>query len=103
MVWLLGTHPTAGLFLLDAAVFGFIYLFILPFMVPMLIEADPSRRAAVLTSGVGLLGSGIGPALATLVISSENIAGALWLGAGCLFGAFSIATWLRFTRAVRSH
>jgi len=56
----LGTRPTAALFFIDAAIFGFIWLFILPFMVPMLIEADPSRRAAVLTSGVGLLGSSIG-------------------------------------------
>ena len=52
MIALLGTHLSAPLFLIDAAVFGFIWLFILPYLVPMVIEADPTRRSAVLTSGV---------------------------------------------------
>lgn len=95
LVWLLGMHPTATLFLIDAAIFGFIWLFILPFMVPMLIEADPSRRGAVLTTGVGLLGGSIGPTFATFLISPENISGALWLGAACLVACFAIATALR--------
>jgi len=95
MVWILGTRPTAALFLTDAAIFGFIWLFILPFMVPMLIEADPSRRAAVLTSGVALLGGSIGPTVAALLISPDNTRGALWLGAGCLATCFAIATALR--------
>src|SRR6202789_4449597 len=38
MIALLGAHPSALLFLVDAAVFGFIWLFILPFLVPMTIE-----------------------------------------------------------------
>jgi hypothetical protein len=95
MVWILGTRPTAALFFIDAAIFGFIWLFILPFMVPMLIEADPSRRAAVLTSGVGLLGSSIGPTVAAMLISPNDTRGALWLGAGCLAVCFAIATGLR--------
>jgi len=95
MVWILGTRPTAALFFIDAAIFGFIWLFILPFMVPMLIEADPSRRAAVLTSGVGLLGSSIGPTVAAMLISPNDTRGALWLGAGCLSVCFAIATGLR--------
>ena len=95
MVWILGTRPTATLFFVDAAIFGFIWLFILPFMVPMLIEADPSRRAAVLTTGVALLGGSIGPTVAALLISPENTRGALWLGAGCLAACFAIATGLR--------
>jgi len=102
MVWILGTRPTAPLFLADAAIFGFIWLFILPFMVPMLIEADPSRRAAVLTSGVGLLGGSIGPTVAALLISPENTRGALWLGAGCLAACFAIATGLRVVTLPRA-
>jgi hypothetical protein len=95
MVWILGTRPTAALFFIDAAIFGFIWLFILPFMVPMLIEADPSRRAAVLSSGVGLLGGSIGPTVAAMLISPDDTRGALWLGAGCLAACFAIATGLR--------
>jgi len=102
MVWILGTRPTAPLFFVDAAIFGFIWLFILPFMVPMLIEADPSRRAAVLTSGVALLGGSIGPTVAALLISPENTRGALWLGAGCLVVCFAIATGLRLVTRPRA-
>jgi MFS family permease len=95
MVWLLGTHPSALLFYIDAAIFGFIWLFILPFQVPMLIEADPSRRAAVLNSGIGLLGGSIGPSVVAEIISPENTSGALWLAAGCLVLCLVIATVLR--------
>jgi hypothetical protein len=97
MVALLGMRPSALLFLADAAVFGFIWLFILPFLVPMSIEADPTRRAAVLISGVSLLGASVGPTLVGLVISPENIRGALWLSAACLVFSVAIAAALRFT------
>jgi hypothetical protein len=102
MVWILGMRPSAVLFLVDAAIFGFIWIFILPFMVPMLIEADSSRRSAVLTSGVGLLGGSLGPTMAAMLISPDNTRGALWLGAGCLVICFLIATALRMMIRPRS-
>ena len=98
MIALLGANPSALLFLLDAAVFGFIWLFILPFLVPMTIEADPSRRSAVLFSGVALLGGSLGPTLAGMIISPNNTRGALWFGAACLFLSLAIATGLRFVK-----
>jgi len=98
MIGMLGTHPSALLFLFDAAVFGFIWLFILPFLVPMTIDADPTRRSAVLISGVGLLGSSLGPSMVGLIISPENTQGALWLGAACLLCSLAIATALRYLR-----
>lgn len=91
MVWLLGTHPSELLFYIDAAIFGFLWLFILPFEVPMLIEADPSRRAAVLNSGIGLLGGSIGPSVVAEIISPDNTRGALWLAAACLIVSLAIA------------
>ena len=100
-VVVLGMRPTAVVFLIDAAVFGFIWLFILPFMVPMLIEADPSRRAAVLASGVGLLGASVGPIVVTLIIDSDNTRGALWLAVACLVLCLGIGTALRFTRRLQ--
>jgi hypothetical protein len=95
MVWLLSTHPSAVLFYIDAAIFGFIWLFILPFQVPMLIEADPSRRAAVVNSGIGLLGGSLGPSVVAEIISPDNTRGALWLAAGCLLVSLLIASGLR--------
>jgi hypothetical protein len=98
MVALLGTHPTAPLFLIDAAVFGFIWLFILPFLVAMLIEADPSRRSAVLFGGVSLLGASLGPTMVALIISPDDTQGALWFGAACLFLSLAIGAALRYLR-----
>jgi hypothetical protein len=97
MIMLLGTHPSALLFLVDAAVFGFIWLFILPFLVVMIIEADPSRRSAVFTTGVALLGASLGPTVAGLIISPDDTRGALWFGTACLVLSLAIATALRIT------
>ena len=97
LVTLLGSHPPALVFLADAAVYGFIWLFILPFLVPMAIEADPSRRSAVLVTGVGLLGGSLGPTIVAMIISPEDMTGALWLGGACLLLSLLIATALRFT------
>jgi MFS family permease len=98
MIALLAAHPSALVFLADAAVFGFIWLFILPFLVPMAIEADPSRRSAALISGVALLGASFGPTLAGLIITPEDTRGALWFGTACLSSSLAIATGLRFAR-----
>jgi hypothetical protein len=95
LVWILGTRPSEALFLIDAAVFGFIWLFILPVEVPMLIEADPSRRAAVLNGGVNLLGGSLGPSIAAELVAPDNMRGALWLAAGCLVLCVIIATALK--------
>lgn len=97
-VVILGMHPSKAVFLANAAVFGFIWLFILPFQVPMLIEADPSRRAAVLASGVGLLGASVGPTIVAMVIDPTNTRGALWMGAGSLLVCLVVGTVLRLTR-----
>lgn len=97
-VVILGMHPNKAVFLANAAVFGFIWLFILPFQVPMLIEADPSRRAAVLASGVGLLGASVGPTIVAMVIDPNDTRGALWMGAGSLVICLVVATILRVTR-----
>jgi predicted MFS family arabinose efflux permease len=98
MIALLGAHPSELVFLLDAAVFGFLWLFILPFLVPMTIEADPSRRSAVLISGVALLGASLGPTLAGMIISPDDTRGALWFGAACLLLSLAIATGMRFAK-----
>jgi hypothetical protein len=52
--------PSDSLYLLTSGVFGFLWLFSLPFMVPMVIAADPTRRAAVLVGGAQLAGGSLG-------------------------------------------
>jgi hypothetical protein len=98
MIALLGMHPSALLFWADAAVFGFIWLFILPFLVAMIIEADPSRRSAVFATGVALLGASLGPTIAGLIIRPDDTRGALWFGTACLAVSLGIAAAIRFTR-----
>ena len=63
--WLFGQHIPAWLFVAANAVGGFTGLFLSPFLVPMTIEADPSRRAAVQSGAAQLIGGAMGPLLAS--------------------------------------
>ena len=92
-----GFSSPALVFVLASAVLGFITLFITPFLVPMTIEADPSRRAAVQTGAAQLLGAALGPFLAALVVSDRNVHGALFLGGGLMLSGLAIIGWLHFT------
>ena len=71
----------------------------MPFLAPMTIEADPSRRAAVLLGGANLLGSSLGPLMASALVTDADARGALAFGAGCLAVALVIVTGLH----IRSH
>lgn len=90
--------PPPWLFLAASSAFGFIWLFLMPFLVPMTIEADPSRRAAVLLGGAQLLGGSLGPLMASTVVTETDARGALAFGAACLLAAMAIATGLHLRR-----
>ncbi|MBI1199764.1 MAG: MFS transporter [Phenylobacterium sp.] len=90
--------PSPPVFLVASAAFGFLWLFLMPFLVPMAIEADPSRRAAVLLGGAQLLGGSLGPLLASTVVSDADARGALAFGAACLLGGMGLAIGLHVTR-----
>lgn len=93
-----GLRPAPGLFLAAAGVFGFLWLFASPFMTPLAIEADPSRRAAMLGPGSGLLGCSAGPFLASLVVSDHDVRGAVWLGIGVAAATLALIIGLHLTR-----
>jgi hypothetical protein len=90
--------PSAPAYLGLSGAFGFMWLFALPFLVPMAIEADPTRRAAVLLGGAQLLGSSFGPLLASALVTDADARGAVLFGAGCLFAAVAIVFGLHQTR-----
>jgi hypothetical protein len=92
ILYLLGNHPSATVLLVCVAAFGFLWLFILPFQVPIVIAADPTRRAAVLIAGAQLLGSSIGPLLASAVVSDRDVRGTLGLGAACIVVSLALIT-----------
>jgi hypothetical protein len=94
---LLGVHQPAWLFVADNAVAGVVGLFFAPFLVPMLIDADPSRRAAVMSGAAQLLGGALGPLLASLVVSDRDVRGVLWLGGALLLVGLSGVAALRLT------
>jgi len=83
--------PSESLYLLTSGVFGFLWLFSLPFMVPMTIAADPTRRAAVLVGGAELAGGSLGPLFASFVVSDADVRGALGFGAVALAVTVAIA------------
>ena len=76
-----------GLFVAAIAVFGFLWLFALPFQVPLVIAADPTRRAAVLIGGAQLTGSSLGPLLASALVADSNVVPVLLFGAIFLVAA----------------
>ena len=72
------------LFIAASASIGFCALLIMPFLVPMTIKADPSRRAAVQIGGAQLFGGAVGPVLASLVVGARDVHGAVALSAALL-------------------
>lgn len=87
---LFASLPGPATFLIVSGAFGFIWLFMLPFLVPMVIEADPTRKAAMLLSGAQLLGGSLGPLIASMMVSDADSRGAVVFGAAALMLAVAI-------------
>lgn len=85
------TLPSPMMFLILTGVFGFLWLFVLPFLVPMVIEADPTRRAAVLIGGAQVLGGSFGPYVASMLITETDVRASLTFGGACMIAAVLIA------------
>lgn len=77
-------HPPAWLFIAANGWVGLVIVLIGPFLVPMTIEADPSRRTAMQSGATQLLAGALGPLLASFVVSDRHVFGAVWLGTGLI-------------------
>jgi predicted MFS family arabinose efflux permease len=93
---LFGSGPAAVVFLAATGAFGLLWMFVMPFQLELVINADPSRRAATLIGGAQLIGSSLGPLLASLVVDDRHVGAILWLGAACIL--VSTATMLAALR-----
>lgn len=82
--------PSPLPFLLLSAIFGFIWLFVLPFIVAMALDVDHSHKAALLLGGAQLLGASAGPLAVSLLVTDTETRGALMLGAIALAGFLAI-------------
>lgn len=94
--------PGVTVFLTVSAMFGFLWMFASPFFTPLVIDADPTRRAAMFGSGAALLGCSAGPFLASLLVGEADVRQSLILGVGLLATSLVIVMLLYFVRA-KSH
>jgi hypothetical protein len=92
-------HPPAWGFIAANSAGGFVGILIAPFLVPMTIEADPSRRAAVLSGSTQVLASALGPFAASFVVADDDVHGAITLGVVALFVGLALIAGLHFTSA----
>jgi predicted MFS family arabinose efflux permease len=98
----LWSGPGRGLFIACVAVFGFLWLFALPFQTLLLIRIDPSRRAAMQLGAAQLLGSSAGPLAASLVVAEGPVKRALILSGACLVLALALISLLASRRRAAS-
>lgn len=89
--------PPAWLFIAASMAAGLIYMVATPFLVPMTIEADPSRRAAIQSGGVQLFGAALGPFLASRVVDGAAVHAVVILGSWLLLGGLTIFGVLHLT------
>ena len=95
---LMAWPPSTALFVAATAAFGFLWLFVMPFQVPVVIAADPTRNAAVLIGGAQLIGSSLGPFIAGQLVGEADVLPVLPFGAICLVvGVIALVTagWTR--------
>jgi DHA1 family inner membrane transport protein len=69
-------------FALGCALFGFVWMFMLPFHIGLAFRADPSGRLAGLVPAAQLLGSAFGPLTASFIVEGENAGSVPLLSAG---------------------
>ncbi len=93
----LGFDLPAWLFVADNIVAGFGGLLVAPFLTPFIIDADPTRRAAMQAGAAQLVGGAAGPLLASFVASDADVRGVLWLAAGLIVTGLAMIAGLRFT------
>jgi MFS transporter, DHA1 family, inner membrane transport protein len=78
--------PADTPFLIATLGFGFLWTVGLPLFVPLMIEADPSRRAALLLPGAQLLGGSIGPQVTGFFATETDLQPVMVASSGMFLG-----------------
>jgi hypothetical protein len=92
-----GVNSPAWLFVAVSGAAGLCTMMSGPFLLPMTVEADPSRRATMQSGSVQVLAAALGPLLASLVVAERNVRGVLLLGAALLLVGLGVVTALHRT------
>lgn len=77
-------------FSLACALFGFVWLFMLPFHIGLAFRADPSGRLAGLVPAAQLLGSAFGPLTASFIVEGDNASAVPLLSAAFAMAAAAL-------------
>jgi hypothetical protein len=96
---LFASMPGAWIFVATGFLYGLVFLFTLPFMIPMVIEVDPSRRSAVVLNGVLLVGASVGPAMCAFAVHDSDARGAVMVSGICLAASTAILVAVHFRSA----
>lgn len=79
--------PSPWMFAVFGALFGFLWMFHLPYSVSFIVELDPTRRSLPFLPTAQPLGAGAGPLLASLAVVGTDVRGALLVGTALLCAA----------------
>jgi NADP-dependent 3-hydroxy acid dehydrogenase YdfG/predicted MFS family arabinose efflux permease len=80
-------------FALSYLVFGFVWMFLMPFHVGLAFRADGQGRVAVLVPAAQLIGSACGPLLASLLLRGDDPAPVPLVSLGFALAATLLAVW----------
>jgi hypothetical protein len=94
----------ASAFIAANALIGYVAILLGPYLVPMTIEADPSRRAAVLSASTQVMAGAIAPFCAAMLVRDSDVHGVLFFAAFILLTGLAIFVGLHALnrRAARS-
>jgi MFS transporter, DHA1 family, inner membrane transport protein len=101
LVALFASAPSQPLFVTATLAFGFLWTVALALGMPLILSADPSRRAALYGPAATILGSSLGPLLAGAFATDTNIRPAL-LATTAMFLLAGLATVLSLVTRRRS-
>jgi MFS family permease len=102
----LGIGPTLAQFWGAVLVIGFIWMFVIPFMIGQTVDADSSRSTALLIPAAQLFGAALGPLAASMLVVGDDARAVPMFSIGAviasliLFGLFLIAARRRLKREV---
>ncbi|WP_157088984.1 MFS transporter [Novosphingobium capsulatum] len=99
VLFILSTPPGATAFFALETLFGAVWIFITPFLTPLSIENDPTRRTALLVPSAVLIGSGLGPLAASTLADDASAGRVLQLCALLAIGATLLIVGLYVTRS----
>lgn len=66
-------RPNAWLFIAASSAIGFLTFFAIPFLFPLAVDSDRSRRAALQSGPAQMLGTAIGPLVCAWTVASYGL------------------------------